>query len=617
MSLTSYIHKSGNPVREFFEQWFPNTRPSNLLVANVDGGDSSLSPVLKSSSLRRPWDSGPLLVDPGDLTPSERASIGTAFDYRVRFTFEGVHGIQDWVAVKGARELTKLFPFGPKIPEALRQLLTELEGLLDPTTDLRRLRSETEEKRLDRLCYVLALYEQCARGNLNVKWPIAAKGTEASLQTLTRMCRPEIAEDLASLSRVFLQSASLPFWDRKPILLNPRFEASGSLGADADIIVGETLLDLKTTDKARPDRQTIWQLLGYVLSDTHDEYSIRRVGFYYARYGTTLIWELDALIELLAGRPILIEDARDAFAVAVQSIAESNRLVRESEMSNLETTFERSIAAEPHRAIHYGAFAAFLEQERGDLDRTEAMFERAIAVDPNIAGLLRNYANFLRLKRKDFSRARLMFERAVAAEANEVIHANCLGHFAMFLYIDEQNLDQAEAMFEQAIDCAPNEPGNLGNFAEFLAFARNDVTRAEVLFGRALASDPNHIKNLANYSRLLFEGGHVERAKVVAHTLLNEAALRGGSASRKPTLMVSYYVYALLPEQRARSLETIRSLLEDGVRCRRWDYSVILMRSKPSERQSLELLARVIHGDDTPTTLDALPEWRAEHLSQT
>lgn len=593
MSLTSYLHKSGNPIREFFEQWFPNSRASGLLSVAVSRDSTS--------SAQQKWQSGPILVDPVGLSPSERGTIGTAFDYRVRFSFEGLDGIPNWVALNGARKLAALSPSSPKIPDALRQLITELEHLLGPRTDLRRLRPEREEMRLNQLCYILALYEQCARGNLNNKWPIAAMGTEASLEKLTQLCRPEILDDLTSMSKVFIQSPS-PFWNQGPKVLNPRFEASESIGADADIIVGDTLIDMKTTDKARPDRSTIWQLIGYVLSDLHDEYSIRQVGFYYARYGTVLTWELNVLMEILAGRPVQVQDARDAFSFAINSMDERNQL---------EKTFERSIAAEPNRAEHYGAFAIFLDKERNDIERTDVMFQMALAIAPNLGNLPLRYAEFLKTKRNDLTRAQYFYERAVSLNSNDETYQQSLGRFARFLYVDVQDLDKAEAMFERAIAFNPSEPNNLGNYAEFLAFARNDDARAKQLFDCALAVSPNHTRNLANYSRFLFESNQLERAEIVAHQVLKEAILKGGKSVRESALRVSFYMFALLPHQRESSMERIRTLVEDGVRCEGFDSSVIVVRSSPIQKQFLSLLTSVIRGDIPSTQLETMSEWQS------
>src|SRR4051794_34317316 len=70
------------------------------------------------------------------------------------------------------------------------------------------------------------------------------------------------------------------------VVVAPTFAGTAEVaGADADLVAGGLLLDVKATaNPARlPTSETVWQTAGYVLLDYDDEYRIDRVGWYLAR----------------------------------------------------------------------------------------------------------------------------------------------------------------------------------------------------------------------------------------------------------------------------------------------------------------------------------------------
>jgi hypothetical protein len=83
--------------------------------------------------------------------------------------------------------------------------------------------------------------------------------------------------------------------------LNPTFEGSADVGgADADLIVGRCLWDVKTTVLPAIERQTLYQLLGYLLLDYSDKHRIREVGFYFSRQGAFKKWPIGELLHSLS-----------------------------------------------------------------------------------------------------------------------------------------------------------------------------------------------------------------------------------------------------------------------------------------------------------------------------
>ena len=80
---------------------------------------------------------------------------------------------------------------------------------------------------------------------------------------------------------------------RTPLILNPSFGEASRLigGADTDLVVGDTLIDVKTTSRDTIDPGWLDQSLGYfLLARRHraanpDFPAITRLGFYFSRQG--------------------------------------------------------------------------------------------------------------------------------------------------------------------------------------------------------------------------------------------------------------------------------------------------------------------------------------------
>jgi hypothetical protein len=104
--------------------------------------------------------------------------------------------------------------------------------------------------------------------------------------------------------------------------VGPTFAGSVDLAADADLIAGGLLLELKVnlgdrnSDGGRRcslDRQTVYELLGYLLLDYEDAYRIEALGVYSARYAHLAIWPLAELLDVLAGGPVDFAQERAEF----------------------------------------------------------------------------------------------------------------------------------------------------------------------------------------------------------------------------------------------------------------------------------------------------------------
>jgi hypothetical protein len=118
-------------------------------------------------------------------------------------------------------------------------------------------------------------------------------------------------EELSRVLRVARPAFVEPLRQQpKPWYLGPTFSASGLLKADADLILGGMLIEMKTQLGRKDsqhqryavlDKQTMRQLVGYVLHDVEDEYAINSIGLYEARYGHFATWPLGLVLDTAAG----------------------------------------------------------------------------------------------------------------------------------------------------------------------------------------------------------------------------------------------------------------------------------------------------------------------------
>jgi hypothetical protein len=127
--------------------------------------------------------------------------------------------------------------------------------------------------------------------------------TQDDERDLTAMM-PAIVDDLAFLR------------DCRTISVNPTFSLSRRLGgADADLTAEGTLWDYKGGRVDRiVGRREIWQLVGYLLADTEDHYSLTHLGIAALSWRTRVTWAADELLKRLAdGTTRPLEDWRAAF----------------------------------------------------------------------------------------------------------------------------------------------------------------------------------------------------------------------------------------------------------------------------------------------------------------
>jgi hypothetical protein len=108
---------------------------------------------------------------------------------------------------------------------------------------------------------------------------------------------------------------------RDGVVFGPSLAGSRDVGkAEADLIAGDTLIEIKATKEVAPSRKVLCQIAAYLLLDYTDEYSIRHVGLLSGRWGTYKTWEAEAYLAKLAGaiRRLDLEDVRAEFESALR-----------------------------------------------------------------------------------------------------------------------------------------------------------------------------------------------------------------------------------------------------------------------------------------------------------
>lgn len=166
--------------------------------------------------------------------------------------------------------------------------------------------------------WALALLTEVYRGGpmVAIQGPLGQlRGRPVTVDALLDLCPPAGVDQLARFREVFEAALIPPLAARHGLwAIGPTFAGSALIKADADLIAGGLLLDLKTV-AAKPSLgvKDAYQLIGYALLDFGDEYRTTAAGLFSARYGYLATWELPRLLEDLAGRKVSLSGLRKEF----------------------------------------------------------------------------------------------------------------------------------------------------------------------------------------------------------------------------------------------------------------------------------------------------------------
>jgi hypothetical protein len=234
------------------------------------------------------------LPSPGE-SANDSGLVGAAFDYRVRFYFESVP-TRSWAAYGGAELLAAASP-SSVMAQLRHDFFQDLYGLLDRVNLVGSWLQQSDEELLARYCIVLALLESVYRSGLSDRSPLRSIDPDGGVAGVLALATSSQVADVCRLSRAFYEEAAGLL--REKTTCNPVFDGSSDVGgADADLMVGDCLFELKTGTRAQPSQMRRWlrQLVGYTLLDYGDAFGIRRVAVYSARHRCFAFFPLAELL---------------------------------------------------------------------------------------------------------------------------------------------------------------------------------------------------------------------------------------------------------------------------------------------------------------------------------
>lgn len=302
MSLTSHLESSKSPVRGWFQAHLADTawlvKEENRRIRGGTG----------------PW---PCALPPPE--GSDVALVGTATDQIVGAWLD-LDRLREGPMMQGAVLVDGVSAnyHGVRASEVAAMNLERLEPLLGGEGP-----SEEDWDEVCRLAIVLARFEQAYRNPWRLLLPVASclKQSADTFELGALMAGPATRADLESVAR-----QTLAMWEdlqeAEQLTVGPAFICSEWLGgADADVLVGSRLMDLKTTAQRRPlSRASLWQLLGYALADSDDQHGIREVGFLWPRWRKQSVWGLEHLLAITGGHETSLAALRGSFREMCQAL---------------------------------------------------------------------------------------------------------------------------------------------------------------------------------------------------------------------------------------------------------------------------------------------------------
>lgn len=201
-----------------------------------------------------------LLVEPAKGKGVDFGAVGTAYDYWFRCALKK-NDPELHTTFLGYRECVLRYGHSPKVKKLLKQhtksfsdfskgALSSMDSLLEA-------------------CLFIAKFETEFRSGYPVE---------------TFDVKPQNIEELGRIT----SSTKLNLFQTKEVVINPVFGIQGSklvIGADGDIVVGNVLIDLKTSSQITL-KDNLRQLIGYWVLNSLGEapIDIQRLGVYYPRF---------------------------------------------------------------------------------------------------------------------------------------------------------------------------------------------------------------------------------------------------------------------------------------------------------------------------------------------
>lgn len=224
--------------------------------------------------------------------------VGTAFDYLMRFYIERLNPraiTSTWVAEQAVEKMGEVGSglygsarFPVKIPKGMLRRASAV------ISEAKRLHSSyiiSEEMNNELIKYAVLLAQFDTYFRTGIIWErleFVEEGDVADLKNLISIVNPEI-------------------WKAKEMcILNPTFGEASELvgGADADLVIDNMLIDIKTTSRLELKRDDFNQLVGYYIlfriggiDNAPFVPKIERLGIYWSRYAELQVFPVREVID--------------------------------------------------------------------------------------------------------------------------------------------------------------------------------------------------------------------------------------------------------------------------------------------------------------------------------
>ena len=223
----------------------------------------------------------PLLVE--SLT-KDPGLIGTAFDYIFRFFLEKNNNVQNSSKKWFAEEAIELLIENEEVYEIGSEIIKNVKELKKEFIETGNLSQELIRQTL-RMSYI----DPVIRSGIGIEY-IGKDVGKADIE--------DIENQFALIEEELFRS-------EKICLLNPKFGEASNLvrGADADFLIDDKLIDIKTTKKLRLELKDFCQVIGYLMLhrisgiDGRKEIEINQLGIYYSRYGYLFLFNIQDLTD--------------------------------------------------------------------------------------------------------------------------------------------------------------------------------------------------------------------------------------------------------------------------------------------------------------------------------
>lgn len=170
-----------------------------------------------------------------------------------------------------------------------------------------------QERGLTRLCYVAGLFDQYFRiGDFPGMSLLEVRPDATVDELLDTLVDEACVDDLLAVLAGARQSLSPLMSPAARVVVGPTFAGSVDVdGADGDLLINGTLLEVKTRLKYELQQRHLHQLVAYALLDYDDVYGIRELAMFSARHASLIRWPLDHIVELLAGTAVDLAELRN------------------------------------------------------------------------------------------------------------------------------------------------------------------------------------------------------------------------------------------------------------------------------------------------------------------